>query len=103
MTDKLTIQGRNGLDITHSKARAVDAAKSNKASESSQRTETARDDVQLTDTATRLKQIEAKLGDIPEVDQSRVDEIRQRLESDSYEIDHNKLAQKLLRLEQDLG
>ena len=102
MTDKLSIQGRNALDITQSKARAVDAAKSNKASESSQRAESTRDDVRLTDTATRLKQIEAKLGDIPEVDQARVDEIRQRLESDAYEVDHNKLAQKLLQLEQDL-
>ena len=103
MTDKITSQGRSGLDITQSRARAVDAAQRSKASESGKQTEAARDSVQLTDTATNLKRIESRLADIPEVDQSRVDEIRQRLQSDSYEIDARKLAQKMLRLDQDLS
>ena len=47
--------------------------------------------------------IEAKLADVPEIDQSRVDEIRQRLQSNTYEVDAEQLAQKILRLDQDLG
>jgi negative regulator of flagellin synthesis FlgM len=103
MTDKLTIPGGSGLDITQSRARAVDATQQGKAAESTQRPDAARDDVKLTDTATNLKRIEARLAEIPEIDQSRVDEIRQRLQSDSYEIDPEQLAQKMLRLDQDLS
>ena len=103
MTDKISMPGRNGLDITQSRARAVDEPQRGKASESAQRPDAARDDVQLTDTATNLKRIEASLAEMPEIDQSRVDEIRQRLQSDSYQIDHQQLAQKMLRLDQDLS
>lgn len=103
MTDKIVTQGGSGLDITQSRARAVDATQRGRESESAKRTDAPRDDVQLTDTATNLKRIEGKLAAIPEVDRSRVDEIRQRLQSNSYEIDPEQLAQKMLRLDQDLG
>jgi len=102
MTNKITSQGRS-LDITQSRARAVEATQQSKASESSKQTEAARDRVQLTDTATNLKRIEARLADIPEIDQASVDEIRQRLQTDSYKIDAEQLAQKMLRLDQDLS
>jgi negative regulator of flagellin synthesis FlgM len=103
MTDKLTMQGPKSLDITQSKSRAVDTMQRGKASESTKQPDAARDDVKLTDTATNLKRIEAKLAEMPEVDQSRVDDIRQRLQSDSYEIDPEQLARKMLRLDQDLS
>ena len=88
MTDKIISQGGNNLDITQSRARAVDATQKGKEAESEKRTDAPRDGVELTNTATNLKRIEARLSEIPEVDRSRVDEIRQRLQSDSYEIDH---------------
>ncbi len=103
MTDKIISQGRNNLDITQSRARAVDATQRSRQSESGKQSGAARDAVELTNTATNLKRIEAKLAAIPEVDQSRVDDIRQRLQSDSYEVNPEQLAQKMLRLDQDLG
>ncbi len=103
MTDKISTQGTRSLDITQTRARATDATQRGKKSESAQQTDAARDDVKLTNTATNLKRIEARLAEIPDVDQSRVDEVRQRLESDSYEIDPEQLAQKMLRLDQDLS
>ncbi len=103
MTDKITSQGRSSLDITRSRAPASDATPRSKTAESGKPAAEARDSVQLTDTATNLKRIEAKLADVPEVDQSRVDEIRQRLQSNTYEIDAEQVAQKILQLDQDLG
>lgn len=49
--------------------------------------------------AARLQRIEAGLAGIPEVDQSRVQAIRQRLESGAYKVDAQRLAQNLLRYE----
>ncbi len=103
MTDKINPQGRHGLDITQSKARAVDTARRSRESDTDQRAEAPRDAVELTNTATRLKRIEAALAETPEVDRARVDDVRQRLQSGTYEIDHEQLAQKMLRLDQDLG
>jgi len=103
MTDKIISQGRNCLDITQSRARATDATQRSKTAESGKQATAARDSVQLTDTATNLKRIEAKLADVPEIDQSRVDEIRQRLQANTYEVDAEQLAQKILQLDQDFG
>ena len=61
------------------------------------------DEVALTDTAVRLKRIEANLAELPEVDQAKVDAIRERVESGSYEVDGNAVAQRLVQLEQELS
>ena len=66
------------------------------------RSEAPRDAVELTDTATNLQRIEARLTDVSDVDPQRVDAMRRRIESGDYRVDHEKLAQKLLKLEQDL-
>ena len=103
MTDKISNQGRAGLDITQSKARAVDAAQRSRHASTTKQAEASRDDIELTNTATNLRRIEAKLGNVPEADQSRIADIRQQIEAGSYQVDHERLAQKLLRLDQDLG
>ena len=102
MTDKITSQGRNNLDITQTRARAVDAPRKSESGAQGKRADAPQDAVELTDTATNLKRIEAQLAGTPEVDQSRVDELRQQVDDGSYEVDHEQIAQKMLRLDQDL-
>jgi len=64
-------------------------------------TQVARQDaVSLTDTATRLKSIEARLGELPDVDQKRVDHLRQLIADGRFEIDAKLIAQRLAELEQ---
>jgi len=62
-----------------------------------------RDAVNLTPTANRLKRIEMSLADVPDVDQARVAEIRQQIQSGSYQINAQRLADKLLTLDRDLA
>jgi negative regulator of flagellin synthesis FlgM len=59
--------------------------------------------VQLTDTATNLKQVEAWIAELPDVDRARVDAVRQRVESGAYEINPERLANRLLAFERDLA
>jgi len=103
MTNKIDMQNTGSVDITRSRARATNAVQQDKAPDTGKRTDPARDDVRLTSTATNLKRIEATLARVPEIDQSRVDEIRQRLRSESYQVNPQQLAQKMLRLDQGLG
>lgn len=103
MTDKIVNQTNTGFDINKTKARNVGRPEQGRDSEPKATADAPRDAVELTNTATNLKRIEASLGDLPEVDRSRVDDARHRVESGSYEIDHQELAKKMLKLDQDLS
>jgi negative regulator of flagellin synthesis FlgM len=59
-------------------------------------------DVQLTGTARHLAALEQNLHALPVVDQLRVDVIKQRLGSGEYQVDPQRVADKLLHMENDL-
>ncbi len=58
--------------------------------------------VSLSSQAKNLKQLEQKLGDYPEMDDDRIAEIRSALENGTYKIDAEKLAQKMLEMDQSI-
>lgn len=60
-------------------------------------------DVQLTGAARGLAAIEQSLRAMPAVDELRVSAVKQRLQDGSYEIDPQRIADRLLRLEEDLS
>ncbi len=55
--------------------------------------------VSISSEAQALTKLEGELKSLPEVDQSRVDAIRARIENGSYEISPEKVAQKMLDME----
>lgn len=57
------------------------------------------DSVSLTDTAARLRSLEASLAELPEVDSERVAAIQQAIEDGSYQINAESIADKLLNFE----
>lgn len=59
--------------------------------------------VTVTPQAERLQQLEQTLADTPAVDEQRVAEIRQALANGQYKVDADRIAEKLLALEQDLS
>lgn len=60
-------------------------------------------DVQITGTARGLAAIEQALRDLPAIDEARVAAVRARLDDGSYRVDPQRVADRLLNLEQDLG
>ena len=62
----------------------------------------AEDTVDLTDAARLMHRLEHMLGSIPATDHARVDAIRLALSSGAYEIDPQRIAAQILRLERDL-
>jgi flagellar biosynthesis anti-sigma factor FlgM len=58
-----------------------------------------RDAVRLTETATRLQSIEARLKDMSDIDRDRVETLRTLIESGDYEINAKQIARKLAELE----
>jgi negative regulator of flagellin synthesis FlgM len=59
-------------------------------------------DVQLTGTARGLAAIEQSLRAQPAIDETRVAAVKERLQKGSYEVDAQRVADKLLRLDSDL-
>lgn len=60
-------------------------------------------DVRITGAARDLAAIEQRLRDLPAIDEARVAAVRKRLDDGSYRIDAQRIADRLLNLEQDLS
>ncbi|MDO6442182.1 MULTISPECIES: flagellar biosynthesis anti-sigma factor FlgM [unclassified Marinobacter] len=60
------------------------------------------ENVNLSSQARNLKQLEQKLGDYPEMDDERIEEIRAALADGTYKIDAEKLAQKMLDMDKSI-
>ncbi len=103
MIDKINGYGRTDLPSSSSRTGTVKKADQGEAARSAGSEETRTDEVALTDTAVRLKRIEASLAEQPEVDQARVDALRERIESGEYQVDSNEVARRLMQMEQDLS
>lgn len=59
-------------------------------------------DVHLTGAARNLAALEQSLRALPAIDELRVAAVKERLQGGSYEIDPQRIADRLLRLEGDL-
>ena len=60
------------------------------------------DTVELTDTASRLSELAQEIRSAEGVDVERVEAIRQRIADGSYDIDAGRIADALIRQEQEL-
>lgn len=60
-------------------------------------------DVHLTGAARGLAAIEQSLRALPAVDELRVSAVKQRLQDGSYQVDPQRVADRLMRMEADLA
>lgn len=56
-------------------------------------------DVRLTDTAAKLRQIEAQIAEQPVVDVKRVESVKKAIADGSFQIDANRVAEKMADFE----
>ncbi len=59
--------------------------------------------VQITDSARQLAALEQAIRTLPDVDEARVAAIRTAIESGTYEVSPERIAEKLMRLEKELA
>jgi negative regulator of flagellin synthesis FlgM len=63
---------------------------------------TGRGDVVITETARTLAELETKLAGLPAINDSRVAAVRRAIEEGRYQVDPQRIADKLMRMERDL-
>jgi len=68
----------------------------NKATNSPSQDVSTRDSVSLSSAAQNLAKIETELRSLPDIDQSKVDSIKTRIDNGEYQVNSQNLAQKLL-------
>jgi len=86
---------------TGKKADASNGVAPEKASTQQQTSESST--VTVTDSALKLLQIEKTLAEIPSFDAEKVESIKQALSDGSYTINTDRIAEKLIKFEQDLA
>ncbi len=103
--DSVVASKINGLDAKPARVAASTAVnrRTGSAPESAaSQAESGGADVQLTGAARGLASIEQSLRTLPAVDETRVAAVKERLQNGSYEIDPQRVADKLLRMDSDL-
>jgi negative regulator of flagellin synthesis FlgM len=60
------------------------------------------ENLNLSRQARELKDLEQKLGEFPEMDDAKVEQIRAALADGSYKVDAEKLAQKMLDMDKSI-
>ena len=63
----------------------------------------AKADTHITDSARQLAAAEQSVRDLPAIDDARVQQVSAKIANGSYKIDAGRVADKLLRSEQDLA
>lgn len=101
MTEKIGSYPRPSTETKPAGTRTAERATRSDTSQGT-RTGAGDDAVSLTDTATRLQSIEARLRELPDVDRERVAEIRRLIDSGEFTIDSKLIAQRIVQLEQAL-
>lgn len=101
MTIEITRTGTNQLSDTRStvapRNNGADAARTSSGTAQS----SPQDVVNITDTATRLSQIENQLSAVPVVNDQRVSEVRGALNSGNFDINPERVADKIISFELD--
>lgn len=106
MTEKINGQGFRPTDTAS--ARRSDAAKAASSQGQSpaagaEKSGAPRDTVSITQSGLLMSKLEEIVQRTPVVDQDRVAAVKEALASGKYEIDNQRIADRMLRLERELG
>jgi len=104
MADKINGQGFRSIDSTgNSRRPSRTESTSQSANAPSGKGAAATDTVSLTSSAQLLQKLEEILAAAPASDTKRIAALKEAIDSGAYEIDAATIADRLIRLEQDLS
>jgi len=89
----------NRSQLSSNQASSVKSRNEAKQSEQNDTSSSAADRVTLTNTASRLQNIEQQLNNASSIDSARVAEVQSAISSGDYTVDADKIADKMLAFE----
>jgi negative regulator of flagellin synthesis FlgM len=104
VTNKIGSGGIDGRPAQVAPERGVKRVKdSTDAAPSAAKGASANEGVRITDSARQLAALEQAIRALPDVDDAKVSEIRNAIESGTYEVSPDRIADKLMRWEKELA
>lgn len=97
------IGGTDNRPVTVSSDRTVQRSQDSSGRSSEPATSGSTDPVQITGSARQLAKLEQQLQELPAVDEARVARISEALASGQYQINAERIADKMLSMEQQLS
>lgn len=95
----IKIKGTSGKLNQTGSSKTGGAGKSAKAPSVTSTGVSSDDRVDLTETASKLQQIEQALSNIPIIDDARVESVSQSINTGQYQIDNEKIAERIISSE----
>ena len=93
----------NTQKATAEQSQAAPKAQPSATEQAQSQTQAARgENVKLSTQAKDLKQLEQRLNSYPEMDDDRIEQIKSALADGSYKVDAEKLAQKMLEMDESI-
>ena len=89
----------SSITSSGNKSERVDSVRAENQQAATATAETATETLEISSQAQLLSKLEAQIKDLPEVDQARVETIRDQINQGTYEIDNFSLAQSIIDFE----
>lgn len=105
MTNSINGAPRNRSDIQSGQNTKNNIEKDTSGSSSSQQagSSSSTETVSITNEANKIRELQSSLVNIPDINQAKVDAIKEEIANGNYPIDHERIASNLLDLEKSLS
>lgn len=99
MINEINSLVQSSISTSGKKSERVETVSAENQQQAASQNEATKETIEISSQAQLLSRLEAQIKDLPEVDQSRVDALRDQINQGTYEIDSSSLAQRIIDLE----
>jgi len=99
MVNDINSLTQSSISTAGKKAESVTTVSAENQQQAAAPSAAAKESIEISSQAQLLSRLEAQIKDLPEVDQPRVDALREQLNQGTYEINDSSLAQRIIDLE----
>ena len=100
MVNEINSSIHNSISTTGKRSERVETVSADSSKQPApQPSEAATESIEISSQAQLLSKLEAQIKELPEVDESRIESLREQIQQGTYEIDSSSLAQRIIDLE----
>jgi len=99
MVNEINSLTHSSISTSTKKSEPIETVSAENPQQAASKNDAAKETIEISSQAQLLGKLEAQIKDLPEIDQSRVDALRDQINQGTYEIDSSSLAQRMIDFE----
>ncbi len=99
MVNEINSSIHSSLSTAGKKSERVETVSAENQQQAAPKNTAATETIEISSQAQLLSKLEAQIKNLPEIDQNRVDTLRDQISQGTYEIDSSSLAQRIIDFE----